>query len=69
MIVGFLCNLSNASDFNTYSWVKITGTIEKGYYMGEIPCVKIEEIEKVEQPENCTVPEPNEHFIQTSVIY
>jgi len=69
VIVGFLCNLQNASDFDTYSWVKITGTIEKGNYLGEIPCIGVEQIEKVEQPENCTVPEPNENFIQTSVIY
>lgn len=69
VIVGFLCNVQNASDFDTYSWVKITGSIEKGNYLGEIPCIAIEQIEKVEQPENCTVPEPNENFIQTSVIY
>ena len=69
VIVGFLCSLPNACDFDTYTWVKITGTIEKGYYFGDIPCINISEIEKIDKPENCTVPEPNEKFISTSVIY
>ena len=69
VIVGFLCTLENAKDFDTYAWVKITGSIEKGYYFGDIPCVKIAEIENVQEPENCVVPAPDENFIQTSVIY
>ena len=68
-IVGFLCSLENAEDFDTYSWIKITGTIEKGYYFGDIPCVQISEIEKTTQPENCVIPPPNDNFIQTSTIY
>lgn len=69
VIVGFLCSLENAEDFDTYSWIKITGTIEKGYYFGDIPCVQISEIEKTTQPENCVIPPPNDNFIQTSTIY
>lgn len=69
VIVGFLCSAQNATDFDTYSWVKITGTIEKGYYFGDIPCVNISEIEKTSEPENCVVPAPNENFIETAVIY
>lgn len=69
VIVGFLCSLQNAADFDTYTWVKITGSIEKGYYFGDIPCINISEIEKVDEPENCVVPAPNENFIETSVIY
>ncbi len=69
VIVGFLCTLDNAKDFDTYSWVKITGSIEKGYYFGDIPCIHIAEIEKTEEPENCVVPAPDENFIETSVIY
>lgn len=69
VVVGFLCTLPNAEDFDTYSWVKITGTIEKGYYFGDIPCINISEIEKISEPENCIVPSPSEKFIQTSVIY
>jgi putative membrane protein len=69
VVVGFLCSLQNAQEFENYSWIKITGTIEKGYYFGDIPCINISEIEKVSQPENCIVESPNENFIETSVIY
>lgn len=69
VVVGFLCSLQNAQEFDNYTWVKITGTIEKGYYFGDIPCINISEIEKIAEPENCIVPEPNENFIETSVIY
>lgn len=69
VIVGFLCSVQNAIEFDTYSWVKITGTIEKGDYFGDIPCINISEIEKTSEPENCVVPSPNENFIETSVIY
>ena len=41
----------------------------KGNYFGEIPCLNIEEIEKIQTPENCVVKPPKENFIQTSVIY
>lgn len=69
VVVGFLCSSDKANEFDTYSWVKITGTIEKGNYFGDIPCINISEISKVEQPENCIVPAPNENFIETAVIY
>lgn len=69
VIVGFLCSLQNAQEFENYSWIKITGSIEKGYYLGDIPCVNISEIEKTSKPENCVVPPPRDTFIQTSVIY
>lgn len=69
VIVGFLCSLPNAIEYQDYTWIKITGTIEKGNYYGEIPCINISEIETASQPENCIVPAPNENFIQTSVIY
>ena len=69
VIVGFLCAYDTAKDFEDYTWVKVTGSIEKGYYFGDIPRIKIEEIETVEKPENCTVAEPDENFIETSVIY
>ena len=69
VIVGFLCSLQNAMDYPEYEWVKLTGTIEKGNYLGEIPCLAISEIEPAQKPENCIVPAPDENFIQTSVIY
>jgi len=69
VIVGFLCTLPTAMEYEDYSWVTVTGTIEKGYYFGDIPCINILEIEKTIQPEDCIVPAPDDNFIETSVIY
>lgn len=69
VVVGFLCSFPESKKYEEYTWVKIMGTIEKGNYFGDIPCINISEIETVEKPENCIVPAPNENFIQTSVIY
>ena len=69
VIVGFLCTCNNANEFDTYSWVTITGEIQKGDYFGDIPCIQVSEIKPVQKPENCIVPEPSESYIQTSVIY
>lgn len=69
VVVGFLCNLEDAENYENYSWVNITGTIEKGYYFGDIPCIRITTIEKTKKPEKSIVPEPNDKFVQTSVIY
>lgn len=69
VIVGFLCRSDIANNFDTYSWVTVTGEIEKGYYFGDIPCIKITDISPVTKPENCIVHEPTDNFIQTSTIY
>ena len=69
VVVGFLCTCQNASDFENYTWVKITGTIEKTDFYGDIPCINISEIEQTKKPDNEIVPEPDENFIPTSVIY
>lgn len=69
VIVGFLCSSDVANNFDTYSWITVTGEIEKSYYYGDIPCIKITEITPATKPENCIIPEPNDNFIQTSSIY
>ena len=69
VIVGFLCSSDIANNFETYSWVTVTGEIQKGYYYGDIPCIHLTEITPVQKPEKCIVPEPNDNFIQTSSIY
>ena len=70
LIVGFLCSHDNAKNYSTYSWVKIIGEITKGTYQGqEIPIVKINEIEKIEKPENANVTMPEDAYVPTAVIY
>lgn len=69
VIVGFLCSLDYAKEFENYTWINITGTIEKGDYNGEIPCIKITEIERIEKPENDLVNLPDDTYVPTAVIY
>lgn len=69
VIVGFLVKCNNAKEFENNSWVKITGTIEKGDYFGEVPIINISSIEKTSKPENSEVPLPDDYYIPTSVIY
>ncbi len=69
VVVGFLCFCDNAKDFEDGEWVKITGTIEKGEYFGEIPVLRISNIEKTSAPENKFVEQPDEAYVPTAAIY
>ncbi len=70
LIVGFLCSSDKASDFEMYSWVKISGEITKGTYNNaDIPIIKITSIEQISKPENANVPPPDDSFVPTAVIY
>ena len=66
-VVGFLCECDSLLEYSENSWVKITGTIKKGYYKGEIPIVKINQIETTEEPKDKLVPMPDDTYIPTSV--
>ena len=57
-VVGFLCNHNQISQYETNSWVKINGVIEKGHYFGEIPIIKVKSIKKVTTPNEIFVNPP-----------
>ena len=69
VVVGFLCHSNLASNFEDNTWVEITGTITKGDYYGEIPIIEIENIQKVDTPnqEEYVYP-PDSSFIATSTV-
>ena len=69
VVVGFLCQLDNAKNFKDGSWINITGTIEKGYYYGDIPYINISNIEEVSKPQQEFVLPPDDSYIPTAVIY
>ncbi len=69
VIVGFLCEYDNIDNFEELSWVHITGTIEKGYLDGDIPILKINNIEKTNKPKDEFVYPPDDTYIPTSVLY
>ena len=52
VIVGFLCEYNDINDFEDGSWVNVTGEITKGNYHGDIPIIKITQIDKIQKPED-----------------
>ncbi len=68
VIVGFLCEADNASNFENDTWVNINGEITKGEYHGDMPIVKVTEIKKVDKPNDEFVYPPNESYIPTNGI-
>lgn len=58
-IVGFLCKYNQISNYETNSWIKIHGIIEKGHYFGEIPIIRVKSIKKVTTPNEIFVTPPH----------
>ena len=69
VVVGFLCSCKDSKSFENGAWVTIIGTIEKGYYIEEVPILKITEIKRTSKPENPEVPVPDDYYVPTAVIY
>lgn len=69
LVVGFLCNYKNISDFEENTWVNITGKITRGNYHGEIPVIEVTKIEKVEKPSDEYVYPPDDFYIPTSALF
>ncbi len=58
-VVGFLCEYNGDLDLVQGEWIEITGVITKGYYMGDMPVIKIDKIEKITAPPNTYVKAPD----------
>lgn len=58
-VVGFLCNYNKISEYETNSWVKINGVIEKGNYFGEIPIIRVKTLKKITTPNEIFVSPPD----------
>lgn len=69
VVVGFLCEYEKAEDLVNDSWIEITGKISKGNYYGEIPIIKIENLEETSIPNNPYVSPPSDSFLPTAIIY
>ena len=68
VVVGFLCECNNAKDFENDSWVNVTGEIIKGDYHGDMPIIKIINIEHTEKPSEEYVYPPDDSYIPTAGI-
>ena len=68
LVVGFLCECDNANELVNNTWIHITGTIAKGDYHGDIPVLKITNIQKIEKPTDEYVYPPDDSYVPTEVI-
>ncbi len=68
VVVGFLCEADNAKDFKEDTWIEITGEIIKGNYHGDMPIVKITNINQINKPNDEYVYPPDESYIPTNGI-
>lgn len=68
VVVGFLCEYNHAKDFEDNAWVEITGEIIKGDYHGDMPIVKITNIDRTNKPNEEYVYPPDESYIPTAGI-
>lgn len=69
VVVGFLCNYKDASNFSDNTWVNITGKITKGDYHGDIPVIEITEMKACNKPADEFVYPPEDTFIPTSALF
>lgn len=69
VVVGFLATCNDSETYENGAWVTITGTIQKGYYLEEVPILKITEIKRTSKPKNAEVPMPDDYYVPTAVIY
>lgn len=69
VVVGFLCNYKDASNFSDNTWVNITGKITKGDYHGDIPVIEITEMKACNKPTDEYVYPPDDTFIPTSALF
>lgn len=59
-VVGFLCEYTGNTDIAESEWIEVTGKIIKGYYMGDMPVIKIDNLNKITAPANTFVDAPEE---------
>lgn len=57
-VVGFLCEYENTQELLENEWVEITGHIIHGYYITDMPVIKVESIQKITAPTNTYVNPP-----------
>lgn len=67
VVVGFLSECGEACTLKDGTWVEIEGVIEKGYYHGNIPVIKIKSLKETTIPKNDVVYPPDGSYINSEV--
>ena len=61
-------NVTMQKDFENDTWINVTGEIVKGNYHGDMPIIKITNIEHTEKPSEEYVYPPDDSYIPTAGI-
>ena len=66
IIVGFLCEYADATNFSDGTWVEVVGKIKKGNFYDELAILDIISIKEAKQPKNIFVNPPDNTYIPTT---
>lgn len=67
VVVGFLSNCDEACNFKDGAWVEAEGVIEKGYYHGDIPIIKVESLKETTAPKDEYVYPPDGSYVSSEI--
>lgn len=67
VVVGFLSICDNACNFKDGTWVEAEGVIEKGYYHGDIPVIKVNNLKETNVPKDEFVYPPDDSFVDSEI--
>ncbi len=56
-VAGFMCTSEDAKSLLDNEWVQITGILEKGTYVTDMPVIKVGSVKKIQAPENTFINE------------
>lgn len=68
VVVGFLSEYEEIKQYEDNTWIEIVGEITTGNYHGDMPILKIEQIQKIEKPQDEFVYPPDDSFVTTSTV-
>lgn len=71
VVVGFLCDGSasgvDSAGFEDRTWVEVEGVIVKGNYHGDMPVIKVKNINKTNVPNDEFVYPPSDSYVSTEI--
>ena len=67
VVVGFLSICDDACNFKNGTWVEAEGVIEKGFYHGDIPVIKVDCLKETNVPNDEFVYPPDDSFVDSEI--
>ncbi len=67
VVVGFLCSCDETCNFKDGAWVEAEGVIEKGYYHGDIPVIKVNCLKETNVPKDEFVYPPDDSYVDSEI--